>query len=400
MMNYIKYIRNSFSPLRLNNELSLKDQRTSHPLELFFDLVFVVALGKVSHTFLDPSVKSLLMAVILFIAIYQIWKNITKFNVYFFQHSLISSFLFVIVMIPIFLITSMAKYTGIYNIYLLIILFSCSRLILSFAWYQLVYRNDLISNKYINKISKSYSIIFLCSSLFLLLGLLNYKYFYLILMISIILELISTYTMHYKVSQLELQIPMVDLDLLQERRVLFVILIWGEALVTAGSMFSNYENISQAVSMNLALFLIISFFFLRAVTAFGDAYNIKKMKFFLIELTDYIFPLLSLSLFVSVAGIAAASKINELSRWIVIFDLMYVNTSHYLGNRKDTKQGNLTKSLTEFIKLDNILLLLQAIITIILIFINSTTIFVYLILIIFILHFLAVPIRHQKTEYF
>ncbi|MFV0288060.1 MAG: low temperature requirement protein A [Mycoplasmatales bacterium] len=398
MKDYFKHLKRSFAPLHLNNEDNLDNARASHPLELFFDLVFVVALGKVSHVFLQPDVKNIIMAIILFLAIYQIWKNITKFNAYFFQHSLINSFLFVIIMIPIFFITSMVNYNNLNNIYLLIVLFTFSRLILSFTWYKLVYKNKLITNTYINKVAKYYSGLYISSSLILLVSFINYQLFYLILITSVLVEIMGTYFVHYKLKKFTR--PQIDIDLLQERRVLFVILIWGEALVTAGSVFPKYSSFTQAITMNLALFLIISFFFLRAVASFGDAYNIKRMKFWLIEFTDYTFPLQSLSLFVSIAGIASTQQINELSRWIVIIDLAYINLTHYLGNLKATKQEYINANLAKFIKLDNLCLLLQGLITVILIFVTGPQIFVYLILLIFILHFLAVPIRHRQTEYF
>lgn len=399
--NYFKYLKESFSPLTLNNEKDLSNERASHPLELFFDLVFVVALGKVGHVFLHPDIRSIIGAVILFLSIYQIWRNITKFNTYFFKQGLVISFLFLFVMLPVFFIASIPNYKDPHYVYLLIVSFAISRLSLTLAWYKLVHKNKLIQNEYINKLSKAYSITFLISTILTLLTLINYRLFTLMLIVILILEISSTISIYKKLNNdPKLTPPLVDTKLMQERRVLFVILVWGEALVTAGSVFSEYSSFSTALFMSLAMFLIIGFFFIRAVMSFGDTYIEEGMSPGYLNFTDYTFPLVSLSLFVSIAGIASAEHVNELSKWIVIFDLAYINGSHFLANLGGIKANNLDYNLAEFVKLDNFFLIIQFIITFILIFTKSSDTFVYLILFIFILHAIAIPIRYSKTEYF
>ncbi len=399
-MNYFKYLKNSFEPLRLNNEMDLSEQRLSHPLELFFDLVFVVAIGKVGHAFLHPELSSLVVSVILFWGVFQIWKNITKFNAYFFQKGLITSFLFVLVMLPVFFIVSISDYTDTSNVLLLVASFSFSRLTLTFAWYKLIYKNKQITNKFINYLAKKYALLYLISSLIMIIGIFDYKYFYLILIGTVILELIfAQYIPHLAKKKAKDRIPVIDEELIQERRVLFTILVWGEALVTAGSVFSEYDSFIRAIIMSLMLFFIIAFFFLRAVAAFGDTYNIRAMGPYMLEFTEYTFPLITLSLFVCLAGIAIAPTVDSLARIIVIFDVLYISISHLYANITQSKNTT-DMNLKYFVKVDNVMLIIQLVMIAGLVFVNNPPIFISIILIIFILHFLAIPIRYGKTELF
>lgn len=400
MLKYLTYLKNSFEPLKLNNEEELIDQRTSHPLELFFDLVFVVALGKLGHVFLHPEIKQVLMAIILYLTVFQIWKNITNFNAYFFKSSLLISFLFLLVMLPVFFIASISDYQDIKNIYLLVVSISISRLVLTFAWYKLVYKNKNIRNVYIKQLSKSYSVVFMVSAILMLLGLLNYRLFYVVLTITLCLEFFSISHILAKANKkFKKYRPKIDKKLLQERRVLFIILVWGEALVVVGSVFSNYDTFVHAVLMSLSLFFIIGLFFIRAIVALGDRYNYENMSPMEIELTDYIFPLISLSLFVSIAGIAISDSVYTMSRLIVFADLLYINGHHMILNIENIKTTN-DENLLYFTKVDNKLLIVQLVITFCLLVIDNSSIFVYLILVIFFLHAVAVPIRYKQTELF
>lgn len=400
-MNYFNYLKASFSSLKLNNEFNLNDKRTSHPIELFFDLVFVVVLGKVGHVFLHPHPQDIIIGIILFLSVYQIWNNITKFNVYFFKPGLLISFLFLILMIPVFLISGLNNYQSMQNIYILIITLGISRISLTFAWYKFIYKNKNITNLYAKKVAYKNIIIFLISTIVLFLSVFNYKLFYLFLLITIIFEIVFSSIIPIKISgKYKYSKPFIDEKLLLERRTLFVILVWGEALVTAGSLISEYNNLLQALLMSLSLFFIIGLFFLRAIMSFGDIITTEELNPVIIDFTDYTFPLITLSLFISMAGISIVQEIPSISKIIVIFDLLYINIYHLMGNIVVAKQNSSNENLQYFFKIDNQLLIIQIIITVMLLFVQSPAVFIYLNLLIFILHFLAIPIRYGKTEHF
>lgn len=87
---YFTYFFKSFErPNLINPTNNSTLERTSSPLELFFDLIFVVIFGALNNILLNSTIEAFFLFSTLFIFIYNLWENVTMYFLRFFQQAIL-----------------------------------------------------------------------------------------------------------------------------------------------------------------------------------------------------------------------------------------------------------------------------------------------------------------------
>ncbi len=418
MNNYFQLVKQAFSHPTLNNKDELKDLRTAHPLELFFDLVFVAALASVGHYFHHPTFSSVIQAIILFTSIYLIWVNITNYNIYYFGNSYFIKFCLLITMIPVMFLISVDDVSSQLSIQVLAGSFALTRFSMAFIWnYSAVHRyRDIDRNLhqqdhhiYMRVMGRYLRGSFVISGFISLIPVFKPDILLTCLLLSILTEFGIKLICNHRLKRYDA--PFFDFDLLKERHLLFVILVWGEGLMTIINQINWENNPLYVLISTIILFLILFSFFIRAVEEF-DIYNYyeKNQRFF--EINNGIFPFLTLALFVSLSMVVAEPHVHLANRIIIIICLIYIVTSHIIFNNQIKKKQQTDSTLhtllfdeesikivmnenyQKYLAIDLRLLYIQFVLVIVLIFVQSSLLFVLITLIFFLLHIAAVPYRY------
>ncbi len=392
MQNYLNQLKNSFEMPRLRNEYTLNEERSAHMIELFFDLIFVAALSSIGHLFLHPTLQSIFAGIILYFAVYRIWALITQYLLYFFSASYFIRIFVFVAMVPLIFIIGLDNYQDKLNIYLLTSSFALSRLAIFFVWRVGVVHNRSTTNLYIRKYAQSESTINLATAVIFLIPLFNVELFIPIVIVALIteniMESVGRRTNHFLP-------PNIDYELLKERHVLFLILVWGEGIITAIGTINFDHSLFPEVFMPLSLFIIVYLFFIRAQEEYGlfeyDAENILSMT-----RLHLIFPLICLTLFQVLGGIANShGHINLVSKVIITIDLMYITCWHLFTNLDILNDNSIPVIFKEYLHFDNKLLYIQYVLIVLLYFINNSYLYIFVVLVFFILHSLALPKRYN-----
>ncbi len=391
MQRYFQQLKRSFELPQLRNEYSLDEERSAHMMELFFDLIFVAALSSIGHLFVHPTLQSILAGVILYFAVYRIWSLITQYLVYFFSASYFHRVFVFVAMVPLIFIIGLDNYNDKLNIILLTSSFALSRVSIFVVWRTSVVLNEQTTNLYIRKYAKSESIINLVTAFIFLIPIINVEIFIPIVVVALITENIMAAVASRTNIYLK---PAVDYELLKERHILFLILVWGEGIITAIGTI-NFENgLFPEMFMPLCLFVIVYLFFIRAQEEYGilEYTDENVNSFSRLHLT---FPLVCLTLFQVLGGIVNGHEhISFLSKLIIIADLMYITCWHLFSNL-DLLSEMKNNQFREYLEFDNKLLYIQFVIIGLSYFIENNYLFILAVLVFFILHSLALPKRYD-----
>ncbi len=392
MERYFKQLKRSFELPQLRNEYSLDGERSAHMMELFFDLIFVAALSSIGHLFIHPTLQSILAGVILYFAVYRIWSLITKYLIYFFSASYFHRVFVFVAMFPLIFIIGLDNYSDKMNIILLTCSFALSRLSIFFVWRTSVVLNEQTTNLYIRKYAKSESIINLVTAAIFLIPVLNVNIFIPVVVVALVTENIMEAVAYRTNQYIE---PMVDYELLKERHVLFLILVWGEGIITAIGTLNFDNSVFPEIFMPISLFIIVYFFFIRAQEEYG-LFEYTKDNVASFSRMHMILPLICLTLFQVLGGVANGhGHISFLSKLIIIADLMYITCWHLFSNLDMLNAKDQKKMFKEYLKFDNKLLYIQFIIIVLLYFIENNYLFILAVLVFFIFHSLALPKRYE-----
>lgn len=395
-MEYFSNLKVAFKRPYINGVDGKYFKRGSDPLELFFDLIFVVTLAKISNQlhYLTPS--NIFYSFILFVTLFLIWYNVTKYAMYFISNKsdyFLRTMIF-LVMIPVLLISGINDYSSPEAIRILAGLIGITRLICAYIW------RDAIINAPINHIATSKKYKFVSQRLKVsagvtLLGIIFPEQFIIFLIISLILETIfMPIVMRKKHNK-----GLIDFDtiLFNERKLLFVILIFGEAITKTFSVYDITAGLKTAITP-LMIFAIIYLFFLR-LNEETQIRNTKKetTSIYLNAVFNFFLILLFSVLTVLENSQLHGEEISFFTISVLVFILTYISVAHYINNYISLKKkSQKIKPLRNFYVLDqtmNILMLLVAMI--ILIFHPTGNIVIFEVLIFFFLHSVAVPLRFQ-----
>ncbi|MFV0287875.1 MAG: low temperature requirement protein A [Mycoplasmatales bacterium] len=244
-------------------------ERSATPLELFFDLAFVIALAHLviilEH---DMTYQSLVYIILKFIALFLYWIMITKYNQYFEDHTPIHKLIILLSMIPIIFLTIGGDITNLYLYRLYTESFVVSRLFIILLWFWGSYK---VQNNYLKKIVKVNYITSINSIVVVLLGfsfILADRILVWLIIWSYVLGFEIVYPL-YKLTKINQgidfskpNIPIFDRKLQVERATLFVILILGEGLVGVSALVNHLESgkIIDATALLVTTFLLFWIF--------------------------------------------------------------------------------------------------------------------------------------------
>lgn len=256
-------IKTAFEPLKLMDRNS---QRSASPMELFFDLIFVAGIASVSHFLLHVTLLNILLAVILFSAMYIVWLSFSFFLMRFWGASYFLRLFLFLIMFPLVLFASVTD-TGKGSMAVLGIAFVLSRLILGASWFFAFIQNkDHFTQMERSEIIMN-SFLFIGSGVIaIILGMIlsPVKTNYIITVGFLVLLELFSWIIYYSHRQVTEATFRVDIELLKERHMLFLILIFGEGLI--GVVISINWSLTNLMSMLVLTFLAfgaIYFFFLR-----------------------------------------------------------------------------------------------------------------------------------------
>lgn len=391
-MDYFKNLKLAFQRPYINGLDGKYFRRAANPLELFFDLIFVVTLAKVAGQFNSFEIENIFYSLILYLSVFMVWYNVTKYAMYFISNQsdyFLRGMIFLI-MVPILLVTGIENYQDPEAIRVVAILIGISRIITAYIW------RDAIINAPINHIATSRKYKFISqglkiSGLITLSGFFLPEYFLFFLLISLLIEIIY---MPLKVSKKhDKGVAEFDPKLFNERKLLFVILIFGEGIIQTFSHFDITQGINN-VFAPLMIFAIIYLFFLRISeeTQIQNTYS-EVSSIFQSGLFNFIL-LMLLAILNDLQMSQIYSEpliIHEI--YILVGILIYISITHYWNNYSSK---NHKKDLEKFYQLDQVMnLLMLGMAAIIFLYHPTANIVILEVLVFFILHTLSVPLRFK-----
>lgn len=388
-MSYYKSLKRSLTPPKFKK---VNKERVTSPLELFFDLLFVGALASIGHFFIEPTAEGVLIALILYFAIYSIWVNIVYYQFYFFSSSYYTRFLLLIVMLPMLFITGLsANSHGGFNP--VIIAFALTRFALAAIWVITMLLQKIDDDKVHKKVS--FDIFkFIISALIALIGLyLGNKLTMIITALTV--EVIISIFVHRRYFKDQEIIP--DLELEKERHILFLLLVWGEGVVVIISTIGSEMNNILAIVEPIIVFLTIYLFFVR----FYDEYmtlDYSQDTALVRTINHAPFGITNLILFTSLGQVVISPKTFDFASAIVVFIvLFYITTWHTVINV--LAQIKCNHSLRQFYQLDFIFLILMYLFSLVsLLTYDKPLIYLIIIFLYFLVHVLAMPLRYLESR--
>ncbi len=390
--NYRKNLKYVFQRPTLNGINGEFEKRSAHPLELFFDLVFVIALANIALQLEHVSYTSIITALLLYVTVYSVWYSITEYSVMFTSSktNYFSRLMIFLVMIPMVFMIGITELTNDFEVRLLVISLISSRLLMGFIW------RDAVVNAPLNNISLSKVYIVVAKYLILsgcifIIPLIFPNLLIPILLINLFIESIIMPLHRKKITKtLYFKVPM-DEELLVERYLLFVIIVFGEGIVQAIGTTDLSYGIEGMLSP-LLLFSIAFFFYIRVYEEFmfTDCLEEKEKNY-----NHFILNFLLLFLFTilgSLPDVIHEYNYLPMQYKVLLFCLLqYIVISHIRLNIKVLMNNN--KVAKDFYILDLITLIIMGIISVGVFLINQINGLYLLVLIFFILHVVAVPLR-------
>ncbi len=265
MENKKKKVKYVFELPALNSEEKTSGHRKVSPMELFFDLAFILAIGTISKLFLQEDYVYLIDGIILYFYFILSWSNITLYNIYFWSEngSYFIRFFLILIMIPIILISSIHSITP-QSINFLIINLIILKVSVAFIWYITLDKNKRVQNKYLKSIMNKYLLVRM-GSIFLLIFsyYIDKKYLTSILLFTMIYEFVlqRLFTANYK-KKIKEKLPFLNLELLKERTLLLIVLIFGEGIIIISELFS-FEHYNLSIILLIIIYIQIALFFLK-----------------------------------------------------------------------------------------------------------------------------------------
>lgn len=312
--------------------------RQVDPMELFWDLIFVVTLRYIIDAYvINFSMFTFAVGLLVFLETYLFWTNINIYSVNFYDVSHNNRLLMTLMLSPLLIIASITDYTSINSIYFLGLSLSLLKFMQAFIWGRAIkvhqtdrsYRS--LNYMYRNEVRVYIICAFMSMFLFVIPT----------FVIPVLILLIATELFLPGFLNRNKQIVYAfDRILIAERYLLFIILIYGEGFIGVVHIFQHSTPISIIdLARGLLIFWSLYAMFLKVY----DEYTIHKERIsttFMIFLTTYV---ISSMLFISsliVIGLEYQHVTFTLRivsiLGVVTYHLTYAyNSYRYLNKRKE-----------------------------------------------------------------
>ncbi len=312
--------------------------RQVDPMELFWDLIFVVTLRYVIDSYVaDFSMFTFIVGLLVFIETYIFWTNINIYSVNFYDVSHNNRLLLTLMLSPLLIIASITDYTNIESIYYLGLSLTLLKLMQAFIWARAikVHKTDKSYRSLTYMYSNEVKVYLLCAAISLLL--------FVIPSAEIIILLVLIITELFLPSLLNRNRRIVyafDRILIAERYLLFIILIFGEGFIGVVHIFQHHNPIHI---IDLARGLIIFWTLYAMFLKLYDEYTIHKERIsttFMIFLTTYVMSSMLMISALVVIGVSyehVTLPIRLVSiLGVTAYHLTYAyNAYRYLNKRKE-----------------------------------------------------------------
>lgn len=397
MNYYLQHIKSLYYRPTLNGIDGNMELRAASPFELFLDLIFVIALSKLTYLFETQTLTGFLEGSLLFLLIYSLWHTLATYTVMFMKKETnywVRAMIF-IVMVPLIFFLGIQNFSS----HLEVVVF-CFTLALSKLFLSLIFRDSIVnaplnnivtSNLYLT-ISRSQFI----SALILLVAAFvqNNLIFISLLVIIAFREIVIISIRKKHIINNSFAPLLINKQLFMERQLLFIILIFGESLVSiVNSIASNYRPIS--IFHITLVFAIMFLFYVRISeeTEHNSALieTSDRLTFWLV--IDYTLFLLFFILSSIPHLFATNTHMPPAYLLLLVGILLFTIISHLHMNNQNLKTiDDPLEAL--YYHLDNkVLKSMLIVVGLLVCFHGSATIIYLLLLLYFGLHVLALPFR-------
>lgn len=312
--------------------------RQVDPMELFWDLIFVVTLRYIIDAYIvDFNMFTFIVGLLVFLETYLFWTNINIYSVNYYDVSHNNRLWMTLMLSPLLIIASITSYTTQTSIYYLALSFVLLKLMQAYSWSQATktHKRDkqyrVINSIYRNEVRVYILCAFIASLLFIV-----PQYVIPIMIVLIVTELFlpSLLNRNRKVEY------NFDRLLIAERYLLFIILIFGEGFIGVIHIFQHLESISfDELMRGLLVFWTLYAMFLKVY----DEYTIHKERIsttFMIFLATYVIS--SMLMITSLLIIGLETEYVDFAIRIVsllgvtTYNLTYIyNSYRYLTRRRE-----------------------------------------------------------------
>lgn len=284
-------------------ELSDSDHRSASAVELFVDLIYVVALGNITHVYIDhPTVDSFIQTILMIATILVMWISLTMYNQRYEMNNLYHRFMMAISMMPILILASINSFVDssnnfiMFNINFVLFGYVFSRVFVVILWHIASFskKRNGIYYDVLRKQVIGLTFVYLTAAALGALVAVYPENMLLLWGTAICIELFGpmlfTQFLHRKTNKF----PKLHTHLRAERYLLFTILVLGEGLVLTKTNLAELEMFSGTLIMSVLLFLLIIFqlfwFYLDFYSKFAikAKSNLWTMTFLIHTITMYL----------------------------------------------------------------------------------------------------------------
>lgn len=298
-------LRQMFSkPKELNQFMT----RQVDPMELFWDLIFVVTLRYIIDSYVsDFTMYAFLIGLLVFVHAFIVWTNISIYSVNFYDVSHNNRLIMTLMLAPLLIIASITDYSLVQSEYYLGISIGLIKLIQALIWKRAIdiHKTDN-TYKSLNSLYRTEVVIYIICAAIAFSLLIIPNQIIPVLLILIILELFVPSLINKKKNN-EYAF---DRILIAERFLLFIILIFGEGFIGIVHIFQHGDRIDfWTLYRGILLFITIYAMFLKLY----DEYTIHKERIsttFMIYLNSYV-----------IASMLLISGLTVLGLWYDTVDL-------------------------------------------------------------------------------
>lgn len=372
--------------------------RQVDPMELFWDLMFVVTLRYIIDAYIvNFSLFTFVVGLLVFIETYIFWTNINIYSVNFYDVSHNNRVLLTLMLSPLLIIASITDYTNIISIYFLGLSLTLLKGMQAFIWQRAikVHKTDK-SYRSLNYMYKNEVRVYIICSLMSMTLFIIPTWVIPILILLIVTELLLPSFLNRK----RKIVYAFDRILIAERYLLFIILIFGEGFIGVVHILQHGDPLSiNELVRSLLVFWTLYAMFLKVY----DEYTIHKERIstaFMIYLTTYVISSMLLISALIVLGLehdTVTATINGVSiLGVVTYYLTYsYNAYRYLNKRKE----HLHDCDIKYYKRDLIQSLVSLVVSVVvIILIHNPFILLLILCVIIIINSMPISIRSKIVE--
>lgn len=402
MKKYLSHLKKLYQRPVLNGIDGEIQERYANPFELFFDLIFVIALSKLAILLKIGGTIYFIQTILMFSVIYTIWFTLTKYTVMFLKKDTnywtrASIFIVMLPMVFFLSITDVTSPLGNFTFYFTLALSKFSLAV--------IFRDSIV-NAPLNHItvSRVYKEIAKYKIVVTILLIINALVLNHTIQLSVlgIITLIEVFIIPKQTRKITRSLPFkmpMNYNLFIERQLLFLILVFGESLVTLVHHIDYQHGFLSIVNV-FVMFLTMFLFYIRISEEVE--HNPKWIRhsnnvFYWLRVNLSVFVLYQELSEIS-AEYAHDNTINQSSVLIIIAVLIYIVFEYFRLNTQNLKVKT-AEQKRKFYIVDTKLLFVMLVIPGLLFFMHSSLLMINILLLIFFgLHVIALPLREHLLE--